>query len=448
VALLAAALVLVLRAPAAARPRGGLLAGAGPCGEGSGPCVRPVQLYEDPVDWEIRSNEPLKVRKWKATDAPSLGKKWRCTVLRGRREGDWVKLTNEPGFLPLVQDNITTMKPIPVYAKIKEGHCNDVGMYPINDSFTCEVAAKAMSLSDTRLKEIMLVPLPEGCHMFTGARSTGLYLSTNTINSGNGALKNREPICSSYAEPSRRCMPATTTHTTTSTSSTWGWPSLFCVTVGTATGDEKKVLQHQIKKRTGVFGCDEFDVFSAGQAVELGHWAGKKFVTRALPEGVLEEGLTQSSFMVSWRKIKEDGRFRSHDWTVKVSPETVFFPDRLRAHVKEHTPPGGASLFFEKCDRFNPTQRYGLFEVRSRPALDAYFWNEDKCKKELPWQGWVEDKFMQKCLEMVKVASVFDQDLLEDTSCGSVNCWDKSKVAYHDFQSVESYVKCWQHASR
>mmetsp|Transcript_79323 Transcript_79323/g.256872 ORF Transcript_79323/g.256872 Transcript_79323/m.256872 type:complete len:559 (+) Transcript_79323:118-1794(+) len=398
------------------------------------------------VDWEVIYEGSVDVREWKDSTSESLGLKWKCTVLSGQQEGDWVKLSDETGYIPLEVDNSTTMRPIPVYAKISNGTCFDVGMYPVNDSETCETAAEAMQLEETRLQNISFVPCPEGCHLFTGKRSTGLYLSTNPLNRGNGAQSQRHPICSSYAEPSRPCAPLTTTMTTSTSTTTWGWPSLFCFSVTKGAGYETKALRDQLARHGGIFACDEFAVFSVFDETKLGDWLGDTLRTKVIPAP--EDSPNATSFLDTWRMVKEDGRFRHHDWIAKVSPDTVFFPERLRSSVKQHTTADGLSLYFLKCDKFNPTQLYGLIEVRSRRAMEAYFWGEPRCRDKLDGQGWSEDHFMQECLKLLQVSSVFEKNLLADTSCGSVNCWDKSKVAFHDFPDVNAFNDCWKHSGR
>lgn len=184
--------------------------GKRPCTTQAGSCLMPTELYDEKeVDWEVQFQGKVRVRQWKSKDAKVVGEKWKCTVFRGRLEGAWVRLVHEPGFMPLVKDNVTALKKIPVYSKLAAGtgNCADVGMFPINDKETCETAAAAMKLSDTSLEKIMLVPLPEGCHFFTGKRTTGLFLSTNPLNEGNGAQDSHQQICSTYNKPVQKCEP-------------------------------------------------------------------------------------------------------------------------------------------------------------------------------------------------------------------------------------------------
>jgi len=66
-----------------------------------------------------------------------------------------------------------------------------------------------------------------------------------------------------------------------------------------------------------------------------------------------KDGETTSSwlntlvFIKAWQLVKWDGRYQKHDWTVKVDPDAVFFPERLRTVVRQHTPRGGECILLE-----------------------------------------------------------------------------------------------------
>jgi len=207
-----------------------------------------------------------------------------------------------------------------------------------------------------------------------------------------------------------------------------------------------RLLQEQLEHGAGIFACDEFAAYSLGVAELLGSWAGRDIYTKALQKDAGGQ-LSSANFMLMWREIKEDGRFRAHDWTVRVSPEAVFFPERLRQKLRAHTPAGGARLFFQRCDRYAPEQSYDLMQVRSRAAVEAYFQSEESCKAALEWPGWSEEQFFQKCLEWIRVGSVFDAGLLQDAACGPVRCWDKAAAAYHDYHGRAGYWDCWRKAA-
>merc|ERR1711933_467150 len=100
-------------------------------------------------------------------------------------------------------------------------------------------------------------------------------------------------------------------------------------------GYEKVLLQMQYQERTTIFSCDEHAVYSSKVLeVDVG------LRTRAIDSDLrCREGgdsgtaLNTGIFIALWKKVIGDGRFRFHDWTVKVDPDAVFFPERLRPHL-------------------------------------------------------------------------------------------------------------------
>merc|ERR1719471_94296 len=161
--------------------------------------------------------------------------------------------------------------------------------------------------------------------------------------------------------------------------------------------------------------------------MRLGKWFGTEYWTELMPPPRADENSSSANSSLSdstpslaadfWQLVKDDQRYANHDWTIKASPDTVFFPDRIRGHLQHHTPMGGKPLFFRKCDYSSPA--YGLLEVRSRKALDAYFNGELECEQELEgWEAWSEDKFMQKCFDHLHVPAMIDNDMLAAAACG------------------------------
>merc|ERR1711972_495569 len=104
-----------------------------------------------------------------------------------------------------------------------------------------------------------------------------------------------------------------------------------------------------------------YTVFSNGGVVDLGEgWKTVVIPTPQVGMGNLNApGQTTNSwlnteiFLQAWQFVFYDGRFKKHDWIIKVDPDAVFFPERLRNNVRQHTSPGGASLFYMNCDLYN-----------------------------------------------------------------------------------------------
>jgi len=424
---------------------------------------------ENNVEWEIVASR-LKIRSDNSSESDIIKEKVQGEMLYGKRIGTWVQLSHNLGYAPIKEGDVIFLRErIVSYRKTVSGSCADIGMFPINDFGICERAGFALGYFDTTVQAFKgNAKRPEGCYMKHGE----LWLATHKANVGNGVGGGGVPICSSKAYKSTTTTTTTTstttgtttttTHTTTVTTTsttTWGWPSLFCVEVVRVHGYELPLVKEQQKHSASIFSCDEYAIFSDGgesKVVGIGP-DGLEIKTIVIPPikeaiGDLNHGATTNSwlntetFLQVWDLAKKDGRFVHHDWTVKVDPDAVFFPDRLRKHMKSHTYPH-AKLFVMNCARYNPVALYGSVEIFSKEALHAYLTNQQKCRKNLPWHGWGEDFFMSHCMDLLGVGRIYDFDLLADKRCVYRPCTDTSRVVYHDYKDASpdgSWFKCWR----
>merc|ERR1740121_710691 len=89
--------------------------------------------------------------------------------------------------------------------------------------------------------------------------------------------------------------------------------SLFCFMVEMSNSGEVLLDFVAKSKKAGIYGCDASKVYE-GHPVDARH--------------------TEESFMRVWQQVFEDGKYKSYDWTVKVDPDTVWLPDRLRSRLE------------------------------------------------------------------------------------------------------------------
>lgn len=163
----------------------------------------------------------------------------------------------------------------------------------------------------------------------------------------------------------------TTTITTTTTTTPRRYVSLFCFTLARSYGFEIDITRLQLAKGTGIFDCDETVVFS-----DVRTWISQGPTYLVNPDGTKPEILIETvdigmklspyidklalvngdeaalqnvaaswrnapHLVECWRRLLEDGRYKFHDWVVKVDPDAAFFPARLRARLAK--PPFVAS---------------------------------------------------------------------------------------------------------
>jgi hypothetical protein len=152
-------------------------------------------------------------------------------------------------------------------------------------------------------------------------------------------------------------------------------------------------------------------------------------------------------FLKAWEQVKTDGLYRQHDWIVKVAPDAVFFPQRLRDRLVRIAPVNsGASMYLLNCKL--SFGFFGALEVMSRVALLSFYEGLERCKNVLPWRSIGEDMFLQKCLDFLEVAPRPEFGLLSDSYCGEQpSPCISGKVAFHPFKSVEEYLKCIHEAT-
>merc|ERR1712050_792410 len=74
-----------------------------------------------------------------------------------------------------------------------------------------------------------------------------------------------------------------------------------------------------------------------GSTLVLSEWGYKKVLTLPIPGnlsvkygGKWNTALNTDIFIGVWNAVSLLGRYQYHDWTVKVDPDAVFFPERLR----------------------------------------------------------------------------------------------------------------------
>jgi hypothetical protein len=204
--------------------------------------------------------------------------------------------------------------------------------------------------------------------------------------------------------------------------------SLFCFAI-LASAAEEKLVKVQEDTSTGIFACDEWGKFTSNSSV--GH-EGEP----ALPSWTLTD-----TFIAAWKLLKEDGRYTSHDYVVKLDVDAVFFPDRLRTWLSSNEPPG-KSVYIRSCVD-SPNGLQGALEVFSTQAVNKYLDDIDKCREELDYSRWGEEVFTQQCMDRNSVIAWNFEDLLcdEECDCDPDPC-TFGKIAYHPIKGADAYEKC------
>lgn len=256
--------------------------------------------------------------------------------------------------------------------------------------------------------------------------------------------------CSIGNTPSTRTTTTTQTTTITSTiTSTYAGMGikLLCWSLAQP-GYEFDILKRQKQMGAGIFACEDQAILSfTKESLNVDGDYIETWVCEKMPAGISKDGTSANTeqFMKAWEVIKNGHRWEKADWTVKVDPDAVLLPDRLRMHLN---PTNGGNVYVRNCDKpmSEGTMMFGALEAISHQALATYYANFDVCKTEVPWQSWGEDLFMMRCLEHVGVGVFEDFSIIQDGVCKGVWCGDSWAAAFHPMKSVPAWEGCWHEA--
>jgi len=156
-------------------------------------------------------------------------------------------------------------------------------------------------------------------------------------------------------------------------------------------------------------------------------------------------------FINCWNVIIQAGSWNNYAWTVKVDPDAVLLPDRLRLHLAPHEL---ENIFVLNCNAFPDSpdfpMMYGSLEIFSWRAMSSYANNMWKCMRDMNEfiPLWGEDRFMKKCMDHIGVGTIQDFDVIGDGVCTGVDCGSAYVAAFHPFKSVDEWQRCWEVAQR
>jgi len=213
------------------------------------------------------------------------------------------------------------------------------------------------------------------------------------------------------------------------------------------------ILQH--KQGIGIFQCKHHVIYSNQLINSADGFSTRKFNSsqNAVIGGRWKTALNTDIFMAFWNAVITDGDYLKTSWTVKVDPDTVWFPHRLHPILLEqekekHTT--GAGAYFQNCWE----GMHGPMEVLSQNALRALALHSKQCfwamKSWGDWQ-WGEDKWVDRCLkDTASSRRIYNPQVLAEDHCDKWEGWsltpdaclDRNTVAFHPFKDVWHFKHC------
>jgi len=240
--------------------------------------------------------------------------------------------------------------------------------------------------------------------------------------------------------------------------------SMFCFsgyvkdTGSTKKNNELELLQIQYEYHTGIFACDSQMLFSD---IELTNFPGITTVKVDAPQIAKRKStgtwINAPFFANGWAAIAKDGRWADYEWTIKIDPDCVFLPDRLKLKLsgQKVTEKG---IYFTNCEHV----KFGFFgnlEVVSKAAFSNLLDGLDECRADpkVNNKTFGEDLFMQMCMDKMGVDNVEDFYVTTDDACDAIarvaktpgvkktvtvpNC-KMGTPAFHPLKKPSDYIDC------
>jgi len=325
--------------------------------------------------WKVMASHGLKVRSMKDSSSEILDIKLAGSYVRGEREGNWIKLAGEPGYMMVsAGDSIFLDKVKPAGDRDEAPATTTTATATTTtEAATSTTVEGTTSTTRTTTTTVQLCEgdkcsvkpfalrclewQEQGCHQLKDKDMCLRSLDGREAVMLDGKMVHGQPCVwcggKGCANDSRNVCEPLDNSTWAAHKATWKrdgyrvancedrtWPSLYCFALMMPSGYEPQLLGAQVAKGIGIFSCDSYTVFS-NVAIALGKWgdgAGPNVVSELI-EGSLHveyggkwhTALNTGVFIRVWQAVVKLAIFERHDWTAKADPDAVFFPDRLRS---------------------------------------------------------------------------------------------------------------------
>jgi hypothetical protein len=219
------------------------------------------------------------------------------------------------------------------------------------------------------------------------------------------------------------------------------------------------IMQH--KQGISIFQCKHRVVYS-NQLIKLADgFSTRKFNSSQYADigGQWMTALNTDIFMAFWKAVITDGDYLKTGWIVKVDPDTVWFPHRLRPILLEQEKKNntkGAGAYFQNCWQ----GMHGPMEVLSQNALRALALHSKQCFWSMkPWGDWQwgEDMWVDVCLkDTAHSRRIYNTQILAEDHCNKWEGWsltpdaclEQGAVAFHPFKDAWHYKHCLDTAEK
>lgn len=208
--------------------------------------------------------------------------------------------------------------------------------------------------------------------------------------------------------------------------------TLFCFMAILPNSSEVTLMEVAKKNKASIFACEGHAIHYSWKSNSAGWDTGTSTLVNT------------DVFVKVWDQIREDGRYLSYDWSVKVDADCVFAPDRLRSHIQQLRPPAYQAIYL-KNNGMDPglgnNGFLGAIEIFSKRAVQVYFDNANGCSKYFG-MGCGEDGFFKGCMDALGIGFMKDVEIFfPDHGAGA--CRQGQRVAFHPLKDPSKWQHCW-----
>jgi len=215
--------------------------------------------------------------------------------------------------------------------------------------------------------------------------------------------------------------------------------SLYCWLLFRAGTYEEDLVRASFTKRQSVFGCDGYDVMS-DYSVDLGEDVHMILIGNITsPKAYWGSVANGQSFVRAWDRLLSEERYWQYSWTVKVDPDTIFLPERLRQHVRKM--PADQPLWVRNWD-----YKFGLLgpiEIFTALAIQIYADRKSECIDSMNVIDEGEDGYFGVCLGNILKVHFFQDLGVADFTGNLGHCWwGNGAPAMHPFKDPDTFEQC------
>mmetsp|Transcript_4323 Transcript_4323/g.7590 ORF Transcript_4323/g.7590 Transcript_4323/m.7590 type:complete len:715 (-) Transcript_4323:70-2214(-) len=232
-------------------------------------------------------------------------------------------------------------------------------------------------------------------------------------------------------------------------------PTMFCWALIQPTGQEPELVKWQRLRGLGIFACDDWMLISnktarqvlGGQAwnTAINELVGDVSAQRTFDEigGTLVSVMANSEiYLKAWQEVFADGRYRQHDWTLKLDVDVAIVPHRLRDVLHRHCLQEEESCKAKVLMNFGGDLR-GPVEALTLEAVESLEQGLEECGSSIN-KGQSEFQFLDACTSKLGIVRERDSNLLSDEHKSDPRLCDSIHGAFAPFPAVKDYEYCMQ----